>query len=135
MLLYVLDKIVLSWIPESTNTTGLSMITKILISISTMLGYLIIIVLCIFFENSPQKGKIMQMVQKGVFGNSPAEPSSSSDNQASSETVNKEEKQKKTQQRSKSMSTKKNMKKKSKRMVEAEEDTVAKIDVDINIDG
>ena len=33
------------------------------------------------------------------------------------------------------MSTKKNMKKKSKRMVEAEEDTVAKIDVDINIDG
>ena len=69
------DKIVLSWIPESLPTTGLSMIQKILISFATVLGYFIIIILGIFFEKSPQKDKIIKKI-KDVLGDSSADTSS-----------------------------------------------------------
>ena len=70
------DKIALSWI-TSYNSNGPIIVSRVLISLATVLGFLIIIVLCVFFENSPQKNKIIQKL-KGVLGNAPTEDSSSS---------------------------------------------------------
>ena len=75
------DNIVLSWIPgtaDSLPAVGLSMIQKFLISFATVLGYLTIIILCIFFEMSPQKDMFIKKI-KGVFGDSTDDTSSYGD--------------------------------------------------------
>jgi len=63
------DKIFLQWIPPTIPTTGLNMIQKLLISFATVLCFFITTVLCIFFENSPDKEKII----KKLFGEEPSE--------------------------------------------------------------
>ena len=104
------DKIVLSWIPSKIPTyisSGLSIVSSFLISLASVLGFFIIIVLCIFFENSPQKEKTIQKL-KSVFGNAPNEDSSS------------DETEENTKKKSKALisASKKSMeKKKSKKMI------------------
>ena len=133
------DKIVLSWIPvesTTTTTTGLSMVSRFLISIATMLGFLIIIVLCIFFENYPGKDKIVQKIT-GVFGNAPTEPSVDESDEKEVDESEKKMKQKRvkpSKKRNKSKLKKKSMKKKPNQ-ADKTENTIARIDVDINTEG
>jgi len=77
------DKIFLQWIPPTIPTTGLNIIQKLLISCSTVLGFFITIVLCIFFENSPDKEKIIKKLQS-MFGEEPSEAEEYSNDASSS---------------------------------------------------
>ena len=136
------DKIVQSWIlvESTTTTTGLSMVSRFLISIATMLGFLIIIVLCIFFENSPVKDKIIQKIT-AVFGNALTGPSSEESDEKEVDESEKKIKQKRVkavkdtpEKRIKSKLKKRSMKKKPKQ-TDQTEDTIEKIAVDINTEG